>query len=71
MSRATPPFPDGEEDKHTVESSNDQSTASSPSISINLESEKPQLSKENDAVVAGEYATGLKLFIIVVALDHR
>ena len=76
MSSATAsPFPDGDKEKPTVEKSNDQSTGSSPSI--DPESEKPQLSKESDAVVedgaaapqdAGEYATGLKLFIIVVAL---
>jgi len=72
MSSATTPFPDGDKDKQTVES-NDQFTSSSPSIDL----EKPQLSKEGDAVVedgaaapqdVGEYATGMKLFIIVVAL---
>jgi hypothetical protein len=74
MSSATTAFPDGDKDKQTVET-NDQSTGSSPSI--DPESEKPQLSKESAAVVedgaaapqdVGEYATGMKLFIIVVAL---
>lgn len=71
---ATPSFPDVEKEKQSVDVQ-DQSVGSSPSSGPG--SEKPRLSKESDTVVegggaepqdAGQYATGAKLLIIVLAL---
>ncbi|KAK3207478.1 hypothetical protein GRF29_103g1161474 [Pseudopithomyces chartarum] len=67
-------FSEGEWEKQFRES-NDQITGTTPSFDSG--SDKPQLQKENDGVDeegittpqdAGEYVTGVKLFIIVVAL---
>jgi hypothetical protein len=71
---ATTSFPDADKEKQNVDV-HDQPVGSS--LSPDPGSEKPRLSKESDTVVegsaaepqdAGQYATGAKLLIIVLAL---
>lgn len=70
----TPSYPNGDEEKQVVDI-HDQSVSSSSSTGP--ESEKPRLSKDSagaeeggatESQDAGEYATGAKLLIIVLAL---
>ena len=77
MSPPPAPFTDGDNEKPTVES-NEKSAGSSPSIDPEPEKPQPNKTSNIDVVVdddkaaatqdAGEYATGAKLLIIVIAL---